>query len=354
MIETEALSALDDAHQVMRAFAVHAPIGIQIYNADGYCIFVNDKFKEIFGNAPPPGYCVLKDELVAAAGWLHLIHKAFGGEKAALPLLWYDARDLTELGHEDLEYTKQFGKKCAIETCMVPVKNDRGVVTNVLFLYKDVTAEMFMKRERDDAKALVQNVLDQTKAVIYIKDLEGRYVFANKQYERIFNLNQESILGKTDFDIFPNQTAKVLRKNDLEVLQNKVHREIEETVVHADGSSRTYLSLKFPLNDSTGSCYGVCGISTDITRHLAREKETRDAKARLEKLTQREREILRLVLSGLQSKAIADKVALSVSTVDNHRANIMKKLQANTSADLARIALLADASFADSDWEEST
>lgn len=67
-----------------------------------------------------------------------------------------------------------------------------------------------------------------------------------------------------------------------------------------------------------------------------------EAAARLRMLTKREKQVLRHVVSGRQSKAIADEMGLSVSTIDNHRANIMKKLKAETSADLTRIALLID------------
>lgn len=62
-------------------------------------------------------------------------------------------------------------------------------------------------------------------------------------------------------------------------------------------------------------------------------------------LTSREREILALVVSGNPSKKIATQLNLTVSTVDNHRANIMRKLRAETPADLTRIALLADPSL---------
>ena len=68
----------------------------------------------------------------------------------------------------------------------IPVFDQDRKVTHVLFIFKDVTGEWFMQeereramKERDDAKALIQNVLDQTRAVIYIKDLDGKFLFVN-------------------------------------------------------------------------------------------------------------------------------------------------------------------------------
>ena len=66
------------------------------------------------------------------------------------------------------------------------------------------------------------------------------------------------------------------------------------------------------------------------------------AQNKIKLLTEREREILILVVQGKQSKTIAEVLTLSVSTVDNHRAKIMKKLEVETAADLTRIALIAD------------
>lgn len=98
--------------------------------------------------------------------------------------------------------------------------------------------------------------------------------------------------------------------------------------------------------------------SPDILLRRVREALEHDRKIRTEnalltqfksrylRLTEREKQILALVVAGKQSKIIADRMGLSVSTIDNHRANIMNKLHAETSADLVRIALLADPDLA--------
>jgi two-component system, LuxR family, response regulator FixJ len=90
-----------------------------------------------------------------------------------------------------------------------------------------------------------------------------------------------------------------------------------------------------------------------VREALEHDQRTRSERSQLaqarecfKKLTEREKEILRLVVAGKQSKRIADLLELSVSTVDNHRANIMRKLSAETSADLTRIALLIDPGLA--------
>ena len=123
-----------------------------------------------------------------------------------------------------------------------------------------------------------KDVLDNTTAVIYIKDTQGRYMFINRSYENLFHVNRDKIRGKTDYDVFPADIADVLRANDRRVLDAGSHLEREEVIPQDDGL-HTYISTKFLLYDTTGAPYAVCGISTDITerketeRHLAVAEE---------------------------------------------------------------------------------
>ncbi len=64
-----------------------------------------------------------------------------------------------------------------------------------------------------------------------------------------------------------------------------------------------------------------------------------DAKAIFQKITPKERQILDLIIQGYNSREIADKLFLSIRTVDNHRANMMKKTKAKNTADLVKMAI---------------
>ncbi len=59
----------------------------------------------------------------------------------------------------------------------------------------------------------------------------------------------------------------------------------------------------------------------------------------LRRLTPRETEIARLVAGGLRNREIADRLSISIKTVETHRANIMNKLALRTMADLIRYAI---------------
>ncbi|MEE8574765.1 MAG: diguanylate cyclase [Thermodesulfobacteriota bacterium] len=133
---------------------------------------------------------------------------------------------------------------------------------------KQKTAEDALR----DSQRLLESVIDNSTAVIYVKDLEGRYILINRWFEKLFNIKKENVKGQIDEDIFPAELANSFRMNDLEVIRKKKPVRFEETAPHDDGP-HTYISVKFPLYDSGDDVYAVCGISTDITERKVMEDE---------------------------------------------------------------------------------
>jgi FixJ family two-component response regulator len=68
------------------------------------------------------------------------------------------------------------------------------------------------------------------------------------------------------------------------------------------------------------------------------QNETAQLQERYAKLTVREREVMRLMISGMISKQIASTLGTSEITVTVHRGQVMRKMQANSPAELGRIA----------------
>lgn len=120
----------------------------------------------------------------------------------------------------------------------------------------------------------LRTILNNSTAVIFLKDREGKYLLVNRQYELLFHVAADEIIGKTDRDIFPALTADAFLANDREVLAANHPLEFEEIFPQDDGI-HYYISIKFPLHDDSGRPQAVCCIATDITRR----KKTEDALA---------------------------------------------------------------------------
>ena len=128
---------------------------------------------------------------------------------------------------------------------------------------------------------LVQEIVDNTPAVIYVKDLSYRYLLVNRQFEKLFGISCESLLGRTDYDIFPRDLSDGFRKNDVFVAKTGESIECEEIAPHLDGP-HNYLSVKFALRDDEGQVFAVAGISTDITDRLRSRHEIESLRRRYE------------------------------------------------------------------------
>jgi PAS domain S-box-containing protein len=137
------------------------------------------------------------------------------------------------------------------------------------------THERVARRE-----AQLDAILDNSAAVIYLKDRKGRYMLVNRRFEELFHIDRADAVGKTDHDIFPVYLADGFRANDRRVLKQRGALELEEVAPHDDGD-HTYISVKFPLFDVAGEPYGVCGISTDITSRKRAEQELKESKDRI-------------------------------------------------------------------------
>jgi PAS domain S-box-containing protein len=126
-----------------------------------------------------------------------------------------------------------------------------------------------------EAHRRLQLILENTTAVMYLKDATGRYVFVNAEYERLFDLQNVALVGRTDEEIHPDAMADAVRENDTRVLESGEPLEVEERI-SVDGDERLYLSLKVPTRNDTGGIDGVFGVSTEITERKKRERQLED------------------------------------------------------------------------------
>jgi PAS domain S-box-containing protein len=124
-------------------------------------------------------------------------------------------------------------------------------------------------------------LIDNTSAVIYMRDVDGRYMLINQEYERLFKVRRDDIVGLTDHDLFDKDIADDFRANDLRAVHHGAPLQMEETVPGEDGPL-IYLTVKFPLRDANGAAYAICGISTDITERKRAEEQVRELNAKLE------------------------------------------------------------------------
>ena len=134
-----------------------------------------------------------------------------------------------------------------------------------------------LKANEEKLRAITDNV----NAVLFLKDLQGRYLYVNRQFELLFHVSNATLQGQTDHAVFPAEIAQAFADNDQRVIRSGQQEEVEEQVLHDDGL-HTYLSVKLPVRDANGTIYALCGVATDITERKRADADLRIAAAAFE------------------------------------------------------------------------
>jgi diguanylate cyclase (GGDEF)-like protein/PAS domain S-box-containing protein len=159
-----------------------------------------------------------------------------------------------------------------------------------------------------DAQERFTSFMNNSPAVAYMKDANGRYLYVNKAFEKHFDADESKWLGKTDHDLWPPELAGQMHDQDQAVLRRGIAQAKEQIAFSPDGSPRYWLSYTFPLKDSEGN-YFVGGLSLEISeRKRAEQKVTEQTRLLAEansKLAQANNQLSQ-VNSQLESLAITD------------------------------------------------
>ena len=113
---------------------------------------------------------------------------------------------------------------------------------------------------------LLQKLIDNISDHIYVKDKKNRYVYVNKAKADFLGIKPKDFIGKTDFDFFPSENAKLVSKNDKLVIKNK--KPINNIYINLSHKKKEFwLSCnKIPWFDKNGNIKGVMGISREVTQ----------------------------------------------------------------------------------------
>lgn len=178
--------------------------------------------------------------------------------------------------------TKQGNIKWVEQIAVLITKNNLPVGFQCII--KDITERKEMESvvrkyevELIQNQELLQSVLDNATSLIYIKDLDGKYILTNKQFRKVLNVSNDIVIGKTDFEFAHSTQAQRFKESDEQVIRTCKAVELEEIIELPDGK-HTLLITKFPLIDAQNKMYGVSGIATDITERVRYQQQLIEAR----------------------------------------------------------------------------
>jgi PAS domain S-box-containing protein len=190
-----------------------------------------------------------------------------------------------EVGTSELRLRRKNGEEVWTKISTAPIPDEEHGADGMLVMLADITASKKAEELIHKSSTELQAVLDNSPALIYMKDQAGRYLFVNRCWSESFHFPSEYAKGKTDFELFAEDAASEFAANDRAVVESGQAQEFEEQSLLPDGL-HSFQSIKAAIRDSNGRFHALCGISTDITERKAKEEALRQTNRAFRVLSQ--------------------------------------------------------------------
>jgi PAS domain S-box-containing protein len=296
----------------LRKLARFSPVGIYRCDAQGRCVFLNEKWSELTGRTPEQGL---------GSGWERAIHPA---DRARIRREW--AR--TALGREpfrsEYRYLRPDGSVVWVYGEVITEYDVRGRVVGFIGTVTEVTelhavreellgiqAELEARvRERTRQVREVAMVVEQSQDAIIRSDLAGRIVGWNRGAEHLFGYQAEEMIGQTSLKLTPAGELKAALKLKKRVRQGHPVHALEVLRMRKDGVILPVSLSLFPLRDDDGTIIGTSAIVRDLSSQKHAEAQLRQLSQRLLRAQDEER---RRVARELHDSTAQVLAALSIN-----------------------------------------
>ena len=191
-----------------------------------------------------------------------------------------------------------------------------------------------------------QSIFERCCSAILVKDRDGKYLSVNPYFEERFALRSSEVLGRTDYDFFSAEVAQRFQLQDEQVLKSGRPFRME-LPIEWQGIRTLFLVTKFVIDNPQGADAALCILATEcderrILTHTYTESRRRASEEAFTSLTaslsEREREVTRLLVENRSTGEIATELNLSPHTIRNHRKAIYRKLEVHSRYELISLA----------------
>ena len=184
---------------------------------------------------------------------------------------------------------------------------------------QDVTDRKTVELEKASAKRLLDSIIENIPNMIFLKRASDlRFVLFNKAGEQLLGYDRADLLGKNDYDFFPQEQADAFTAKDREVLEALARVDIPEEPIETSRLGRRILhTKKLVLCDSQGRAEYLLGVSEDITEQKRALEELERHRHHLEELVEvRTADLKAMHRKQLDTQFAMDSVGIGIHWVD--------------------------------------
>lgn len=141
-------------------------------------------------------------------------------------------------------------------------------IDSFVIVIHDIKEDNGIQQELNQTKKELRSILDHCPLLIYFKDRNNRFTLVNNAQSKLFNVSSEEMIGKTEYDFLPNDTAKQIADEDLRVINNGLSILDQQRLLQTPyGESYTLVMTKIPQYDEGGEPCGLLCISQILDDH---------------------------------------------------------------------------------------
>jgi PAS domain S-box-containing protein len=163
-------------------------------------------------------------------------------------------------------------------TNLLDVPGLRGIILTG----RNVTARNTTFQSLQEARRRLEAVLDIAGAAIFVTDLDGTWVLANRACAAMLGKRQDEVVGRTAHDLLRPEEARRLEAHGREVLRAGHALQFDE-FIELGGETRQLLCTTVPIMDGDGNATGLCGVAADITDRIRAREEKEALEAALQR-----------------------------------------------------------------------
>ena len=243
-----------------------------IASSEGETLFLNQKWYDYTG---------LKNGDIRYESWNSVIHP---DDLVLISKSWPEAREKLETWSQEYRLRRQDGVYRWHLGRSVPDLDEQGRLQHWIGTVTDIEVQKMAEKalvevkenlelmveqrtkELRQANSFLDTVIENIPNMIFVKDAENlKFVRFNRAGEDLLGLSRESLIGKGDYDFFPEAEALAFQKKDRAVIAGKIMVDIPEEQISTQSGVRTLHTKKLPISDIHGVTRYLLGISEDIT-----------------------------------------------------------------------------------------
>lgn len=173
---------------------------------------------------------------------------------------------------EETNYIKSLKETRVYKAVKNPLYDNDGNIIGMCGVSTDITDEKNLQQMVKSQQHLLNAVLDNADAYIYMKDIDRTFQYVNSKVAKLFGDSPENIIGKKDTEVLPIEVAEHFHLSDQKVFETNEKQVIEESSEDERGELRHYISTKIPYQLEEG-IPSLIGFSTDVTELYALKEQ---------------------------------------------------------------------------------